>query len=334
MAHGDFVWCDLSAHDADPSRGFYRDLFGWTFVLEDDTEYDTALNGNDPVGGHFQMPQKFMNIGMPAFWMSYIDVDDVTQTAELAQSLGGKVEIGPSPFMQGAEFALIRDPLGAGFTVCSGTPAGRMSNKPGNRVGHSLFVSDRSKIQGFYENLFGWTFSTNQPDGASVVSTGPKFHCFCHEIPDESVRGKEEFWAVFFAHADLGKAAKAIGDLGGKTAGAALRLNEGKVLFAQDRDGATFGLLETQSHWSNLALPSFPLLAWFGLALVILGTVTDALWIWLVFLGVWVTTGLASGETHLFETVERRTNPFTYWAIMATYGAIIGVIGAVYAGVL
>lgn len=113
-----------------------------------------------------------------------------------------------------------------------------------------------------------------------------------------------------------------------------MQLNEGKVMFAQDRDGGTFALLEATSHWSNITLKITPLLAWFGLVLVLIGTFTDALWIWLVFLSVWVLTGLVSAETHLFEPIERRKNPFTYWAILGSYTGIIGLIIAIYAGTI
>ena len=115
MAHGEFIWADLSSYRPDVTRPFYSQIFEWSF-----DDY-AALVSKRPTSGLYQMPQKFIDMGMPSFWMSYIAVDDVEAAVKTAGEMGGKVELGPAPFVGGGEYALIRDPLGAGFTVYNGT---------------------------------------------------------------------------------------------------------------------------------------------------------------------------------------------------------------------
>ncbi|MEM8878817.1 MAG: VOC family protein, partial [Pseudomonadota bacterium] len=124
MAHGDFVWCDLSTFDVAGTRDFYGRLFGWSYdriPQPDGSPYDVASINDVPQAGVFEMPEKFQKIGLPSFWMSYIQVDDAAAIVDLARQLGGKVEVGPIPYGEGALVALIRDPLGAGFTVYQGS---------------------------------------------------------------------------------------------------------------------------------------------------------------------------------------------------------------------
>ena len=153
MKHGSFIWCDLSAHRADQSRDFYRDMLGWKF--EDQGGYHIAHNGKAPIAGHYQMPGKFIDMRMPAFWMSYIAVDDVAETVELANSMGAKVELGPAEFDGGGQYALIRDQLGAGFTVYQGDALDGATNEYGARADHGLFDQIPTRFKNFMKPCLG-----------------------------------------------------------------------------------------------------------------------------------------------------------------------------------
>ena len=156
--------------------------------------------------------------------MSYIAVDDIAATVEIARARGGMVEIGPEPFESGGQFALIRDPLGASFTVYQGDALSGVTSSLGARVGHGLFVSDISAVRTFYETLFGWQIVPYE-SGVHVVRHHGETIAYAHDIPDPGVRGAEEYGAVFFASRDLRETKErikdAVGDLGGHACGSA-----------------------------------------------------------------------------------------------------------------
>ncbi|MEM6578155.1 MAG: VOC family protein [Pseudomonadota bacterium] len=238
MTHGDFIWCDLSAYDPDAAMRFYSDLLGWRWSDEDGSNR-LAWLGDQPVASIYQMPQKFIDIGMPSFWMSYIAVDDAAATATKAAELGGKVELGPAALDSESQYALIRDPLGAGFTVIDGQNASPTSQEPGARYGHALFVSDAGAIAPFYEALFGWQFAAYD-DGAIRVHHSGEVLFHCHEIPDPAVRGKEQYWAVLFRQHSGGDQVEACG---GRVE-AQFDLPEGRATLGRDSQKAAFMLID------------------------------------------------------------------------------------------
>ena len=319
MAHGEFIWADLSSFRPDVTRNFYADLFGWRF-----DDYAGSLR-TGPVAGLFEMPAKFQAINMPSFWMSYIAVDDVAAAVETAKAHGGKVELGPIPFEGGGEIALIRDPLGAGFTVYTGTTLSSAGHGHGAKLGHGLFVSDASAVKGFYEKLFGWQFMP-AADGAQEILLNGQRIAHLYEIPDPAIRGKEQYWAVYFGVADLSDARARIARSGGEVL-AETEIMEGVALIARDPDGGTFWLLETggQSRPTARApanTTSFKWKAWLGFVLVLASVATESTWPWVIFLGVWTWAGLKDRATYLFEPITRDDDPLLYWLLIVTYGAL------------
>ena len=107
MAHGDFVWCDLSARTVGRVSEFYTRLFNWCYQVDqapDGSDYHIAQAAG-PVGGIFAMPEKFFAMGMSCFWMSCIEVASVTAAVATATAQGGKVEVGPVAGSGGATIA-------------------------------------------------------------------------------------------------------------------------------------------------------------------------------------------------------------------------------------
>lgn len=325
MAHGDFVWCDLSTFDPQVTQPFYAKLFGWRYA--DDSGYAIASASRGPVAGLFPMPQKFRDIRMPSFWMSYVEVADIDAAVETARAHGGKVELGPAPFDGGGRYALIRDPLGAGFTIYQGAAlAGATSGGAGTRLGHGLFVSDASAVIPFYAALFGWRFDAPN-GGVQSIQNGARIIAHLHEIPDPAVRGKEQYWAVLFAGNSASKDRETISAHGG-TVEAEMALPEGNVLIARDPNGAAFVVIPSKgSDGGAIAGAAFPWKAWLGVALIALQVTTGWTWLWAIFLGIWVWVGLRHGETYLFERVSRHDAPVLFWVLMGGY-AVLALLAA------
>lgn len=311
MAPGTFIWCDLSTVDPAATHPFYERVMDWKISGGD---YATATRGGEPVAGIFPMPQKFRDIGLPSFWMSYIAVEDVGATVDLATQHGGKVELGPAPFERGGDYALIRDPLGAGFTVYRGSLASRTARHAGKRMGHGLFVSDASAVTGFYAALFGWRFG-DAVNGVMSIHAGNATIAHLHEIPDPAIRGKEEYWAVLFA-GDTSDAAMERIRIGGGMADAPVNLPEGTARLIRDPDGAGFFIVSPPSS-PGRSSPQWK--AWTGLALMGVGLVTGWSWLWAVFFGGWLLAGLVDGQTYVFEPVSRQAAPLLYWLLMGSY---------------
>lgn len=320
MQHGTFIWADLSSFRPEVTKEFYRKVMGWRF-----DDYVASVSAG-PVAGLFEMPAKFQAINMPSFWMSYIAFDDVSAVTEIAKAKGGKVEVGPEPFEGGGTYALIRDPLGAGFTVYSGSALEGGATGLGARAGHGLFVSDASAVTGFYNALFGWEIS-NAKDGVSEIMQDGVCIAHLHEIPDPAIRGKEQYWGVFFRHPDL-KAAEAEIIAQGGTILAHVKLPEGAALLARDPDGGAFFLLGGGGNVITAKTP-FRWKAWLGLGLILLSLGTGWTWIWAVFLTVWVWTGLRDKATWLFEPIPRDGAALLYWTLMILYGglAVLALLG-------
>ncbi|MEM6905229.1 MAG: VOC family protein [Pseudomonadota bacterium] len=232
-----FVWCDLSAFQPAEAARFYQGLLGWEVEGGD---YAMASAAGAPVAAIYPMPQRFREMGMPSFWMSYIAVASVAETVARARDAGGRIEL-ETRFGKG-EIALVRDPLGAGFTIYEGEmpPGARGHGAPGLRAGHTLMVSSRD-VAGFYGDVFGWdcveaSRGWHLTDGGSPVAE-------LHEVP-EAERGGFEYWGVVFSVPDLAEAAQQVLAAGGQTF-RTTELSSGPALAAADRDGAAFFLTET-----------------------------------------------------------------------------------------
>ena len=325
MSHGSFIWCDLSAYEPDQAKAFYASVFGWSWQTDQPGGMNIALRGATPNAALYQMPDKFIQMGMPSFWMSYIAVDDVAATVDLARKMGGKVELGPEEFPGGGRYVLIRDPLGAGFTVLEGESGSPVSTAPGARAGHGLFVSNAQAVIPFYEALFGWSFGVDR-GGVRPVQLSGKTLFHCHEIPDPAIRGKEEYWAILFAQS------APITDITrhGGTIEAELDLPEGRAVMARDPHGAAFVVLTRGAAASQSpSSAGVPWLGWLGLILIGVSVFTNHLWPWAIFLGLWVVEGLRQGETHLLQPIRRSDQAPLYWIVMLTLAAL-AVLSAFY----
>jgi len=243
LAHGDFVWSDLSAYRPDTAIAFYRSVFGWDFVETagtDNVPYHIAKMADRECAGLFEMPRMFQEMKLPSFWMSYIQVDEFDTAVDTAGSSGGKIELGPVEFDSASKIALIRDPLGAGFTVYEGsglTPR-PTSPKPGEMAWNALHVSKAEMAIPFYRALFGWSIvEDDKIEGQHHVigANGAPIS----EIRERGTedRGGFEYWAVTFAVEDLSDACVRARQAGGEVG---LSMDGLSITPIYDPDGACF----------------------------------------------------------------------------------------------
>ena len=203
MKENHFIYADLSTYDLKITKKFYSNVFGWRYYNSGE-DYWIAFAGRKEATGLYETPKKFQEMNMPSFWMSYIQVNNVEETVQLARELGGIIELVDLEASIG-KIALIRDPLGAGFTIYEGDMLNvRTPDTPNTLVWNELFVSDVSKVKTFYETIFHWTIVPSETDRYSILDTEGTEISAINEVSN-SLKGKYEYWSVFFAVKDIAK---------------------------------------------------------------------------------------------------------------------------------
>jgi len=118
---GGIEWCDLTVDDAENVKDFYCRVVGWSSSTASMGEYDDfSINlpkSGDTVAGICHA--RGDNSDMPAQWLMYVRVRNVTDSAEKCKALGGTVLDGPRA-MGSSQVCVIQDPEGAVLALVSG----------------------------------------------------------------------------------------------------------------------------------------------------------------------------------------------------------------------
>ncbi len=122
---GKILWTDLTVPDAVRVCDFYSAVVGWTFAPVSMGDYED-FNMNTPAEGSTVAGICFaqgVNAKLPAQWLIYIQVNDISQSITRCQSLGGQVLDGPREIGPGVTFCVIQDPAGAVAALIDPLPA-------------------------------------------------------------------------------------------------------------------------------------------------------------------------------------------------------------------
>ena len=208
-----FIWTDLSTFDLEKTKQFYNEIFGWNYYQSDD-QYHVGYTGNFEASGLYEMPEKFQKMNMPSFWMSYIQVENVAETVAIAKKANGIIEV-VEDLESFGKIALIRDPLGAGFTIYEGNQLNsRTEDTENTLVWNELFASDASLVIPFYSAIFNWKI-TYEGYGRYVIENEKGETVSAIQQLDNSIKGKHEYWGVFFKVKDFEQAKLTIINNGG-----------------------------------------------------------------------------------------------------------------------
>lgn len=213
MKQNKFIWADLSSYEPNTIKPFYETIFGWKYY--NDNGYEVAYKDNKQIVGLYQTPEKFQKINMPSFWMSYIQVESVSETVVKAKELGGIIELVDLENPIGG-VALIRDTLGAGFTVYEGNMLNsRTKSEENTLIYNELHVSNAQKAINFYQELFQWKFEWIDDYSVDVFcKTSEEKITSIHQI-DNAVKGKYEYWVCTFGVQSLKSSVEKVKDLDG-----------------------------------------------------------------------------------------------------------------------
>ncbi len=158
---GIFCWAELGTNNAVAAKGFYTELFGWSFF---DSEagpgiiYTLLRIDEKDVAALYQLSEKERSSGAVSNWLSYISVANVDETSEKARLLGGKVLIGPLDVQEAGRLAVLQDPLGATFALWQANKniGSLLINQIGTACWNELATSNTLAAGDFYTKLFGW----------------------------------------------------------------------------------------------------------------------------------------------------------------------------------
>lgn len=119
---GVFSWSELLTADPEGAARFYGALLGWQFDAAEDGErsYRVARVDDEAVAGIARAGADLA--GLPHGWGSYITVEDVDDTADRCEMLGGKVLFGPTDLGLVGRFAVLQDNQGGIFNVIAYDP--------------------------------------------------------------------------------------------------------------------------------------------------------------------------------------------------------------------
>jgi predicted enzyme related to lactoylglutathione lyase len=239
---GTFSWTDLATIDPDDAKRFYTGLFGWEFEdqpIPGDAVYTTLRKDGKDVAGLFKAGE-----GMPTFWGSYVTVESADSAAARATELGGTLMMEPFDVMDVGRMATIQDPTGAVVSAWEphGSIGANLVNVPGALTLNQLNTTDPQAAERFYTELFGWR-TEQVAEGETPywgIFLGDRLNGGMMQLPPDA--GAPSHWLNYFGTADVDADAGRIGELGGQVTLPPMDVPGGRILVAQDPQGAFFGL--------------------------------------------------------------------------------------------
>jgi len=246
---GTFCWVELATSDAEGAKEFYRNLFGWDV---EDSEvpgggvYSTfKIDGQSVCAGNQQQEEE-AKAGVPPHWNSYISVEDVDQTAKVAEAAGATIVAQPFDVMELGRMAVLTDPTGA--FVCLWQPGihfgAQVVTEDNAYSWNELATKDPARAKQFYTEVFGWdTTEMDAPNGTyTMFKNGDDWTGGMMEVQDVP-----PYWGIYFQVADAVATAAKAKELGGQVMmGPDKAGGVGTIAVLLDPQGAAFGIIQPE----------------------------------------------------------------------------------------
>jgi predicted enzyme related to lactoylglutathione lyase len=239
---GAFSWTDLGTDEPEGAKGFYGGLFGWEFEdspIPDGGVYTMARQGGRDVAALYEARE-----GQPTAWGSYVTVESADEAAVKAAELGATVMGEAFDVMEAGRMAMIVDPTGAYLAVWEprASIGATLVNVPGALTLNQLNTGDPQRALEFYSGLFGWRGEPVQGGDQPYwgIYNGERMNAGLMSMPPDL--GAPAHWLVYFGSEGVDADADRIAELGGRLMLPPIDVPGGKVLVAQDPQGAVFGL--------------------------------------------------------------------------------------------
>lgn len=246
---GTFCWIELQTKDPSAAKKVYAELFGWDaddMPMPNGT-YTMFKSGGRQVAGLMALPEGAAKMGAPPNWASYVAVDDVKATTDLAAKHGGKVLMGPTAMGPGM-FSVIQDPTGGVFMTWNSpqTMGSFLYGEPVSLCWNELTSTNVDLAQRFYTQVFGWKAEIQQMPGMNyvILKNGETMVGGLMEQPKE-MKGAPSMWTCYFAVADADATTAKATKLGYKTLVPPTDIpNVGRFSMLADPQGAAFAVIK------------------------------------------------------------------------------------------
>lgn len=259
--HGLFTWADVSSPDPNAVKSFYTELLGWEAEdqFDPDGNYMYTMFTKDglTVAGMGGQPPGMSEV--PAFWNSYISVDNVDDAIAQWTAAGGSVMMPAMDVFDSGRMAFVTDPEGASvaFWQAGEHVGGHIFNAPGSMTWNELNTRDPEAAKAFYGQALGWEFEAFDSPGADtywlIKVPGKKQGS---PLSDDAYNGGmltigETFppempahWSVYFATADVDADVAKVSELGGSVLTEIINTSAGRMAVVADPQGGAFMLME------------------------------------------------------------------------------------------
>ncbi len=251
---GGFYWVDLMSTDAVGSKDFYEKVFGWSaqdMTTPDGSTYSMLSHDGDVVAGLGEHSSEMKAQGVPSSWNSYVTVDDVVSSVEVARDLGASVVLEVIDISGAGKMAVIVDPVGATVSLwqAEGHDGGAKFNTPNSLTWNELVTRDPVTAAEFYSALFGWSFDAvegSEPPYA-VITNGENMNGGLLDATTALPDGAPSVWGVYFAVADADATADAAVGAGGTIVqGPFDAEGVGRIAVISDPQGAVFSAIQSE----------------------------------------------------------------------------------------
>jgi predicted enzyme related to lactoylglutathione lyase len=253
-AQGHFFWHELMSDDVEKAKAFYTETIGWKTQNWEEGDYTMWMVGERAIGGVLKQPEEAKQMGAPACWMAYIQVDDTDATTKRVEELGGKVLRPAFDVPKVGRIGIFADPQGAAFAVIrpdSEMPAHDGPTESGEFTWNELNTTDNAAAWTFYSALLGWE-ATESMDMGDMGT----YQMFKHSGAKRSeggmsgmakTQGVPPHWLYYATVDDLDAAIERITSNGGKVLNGPMEVPGGdKIAQCQDPEGVAFAI-----HWAK-----------------------------------------------------------------------------------
>jgi uncharacterized protein len=232
-------WVDIGVPDTAKAAEFYGALFGW----------DAAIDPRPEAGGYGMFTLRGLNVAglgpqqnmdMPPFWSVYLSVADVNATLAAAVAAGGTTIAGPMDVFDAGRMAVIQDSVGSFVSMWQANQhiGAQLVNETGSFGWNELATNDLPAAREFYTSVFGWGFTDESGDAATIFTVDGEIVCGAHAA------GEGEFpaWSIWFTVDDVDASAAQVKALGGSIYVEPNDMDFGRGAVVADPSGAVFGI--------------------------------------------------------------------------------------------
>ncbi len=242
---GAFSWAELLSNDTEGAKAFYTGVFDWSY--EDNPVGEGGVYTMFSIDGrHVGALHAGQQEGMPPVWNSYVTVEDADSGTERAKELGATVLAGPFDVLEAGRMSVIQDPQGAVFSIWQPRdhPGAALVNAAGALTLNQLNTSDPDAAGGFYAGLFGWEVRQEESPGPRYFGlyNDGRLNAGMMDLPEGSPAPPH--WLVYFGSDDIDASAGRVAELGGQLLVPPMPIPAGRIVVAQDPQGAIFALFE------------------------------------------------------------------------------------------